>query len=297
MSTGTGRLSVPALPERWRTLLLLLPVLLLDIGAFLLPMGYLLRLSFTAQTSRGAFVGGSWSIDGYQYIVSSDLVHQIFGFTVAFGVGVTLLAVTIGIVYAYAAWQAGRAGRTALLSVAVLSLFTTLVIKLFAVVLVFAPQGVLNDLLTGVGLIPEPVLLVDNLVGAVFGQLYIVTPYAILAVYAVLSTLDRHRVEAARDLGAGRWAAFREVILPHIRPGIAVATVVSFTWSVGAYAAPLLLGSGSEQTTGTLISELLLTQFDWPAAAALSVVTVALVFSALLVVLWRFGGSGGMLDA
>ncbi|WP_299266609.1 ABC transporter permease [Halorientalis sp.] len=297
MSTGTSRLSVPALPDRWRTLLLLLPVLLLDIGAFLVPMGYLLRLSFTAQTSQGAFVEGSWSTDGYQYVVSSDLVHQIFTFTVAFGVGVTLLAVAIGVVYAYAAWQAERAGRIALLSVAVLSLFTTLVIKLFAVVLVFAPQGVLNDLLTGVGLLSEPVLLVDNLVGAVFGQLYIVTPYAILAVYAVLSTLDRHQVEAARDLGAGRWDAFREVILPHIRPGIAVATVVSFTWSIGAYAAPLLLGSGGEQTTGILISELLLTQFDWPAAAALAVITVTLVFSVLMAILWRFDESGGILNA
>ncbi|SDE87099.1 ABC transporter permease [Halorientalis regularis] len=297
MSTGTGRLSVPALPERWRTLLLLLPVLLLDIGAFLVPMGYLLRLSVTARTSQGAFVEGSWSIDGYRYVASSDLVHQIFAFTVSFGVGVTLLAVAIGVVYAYAAWQAGRAGRIALLSVAVLSLFTTLVIKLFAVVLVFAPQGVLNDLLTGVGLLSEPVLLVDNLVGAVLGQLYIVTPYAILAVYAVLSTLDRHQVEAARDLGAGRWDAFREVILPHIRPGIAVATVVSFTWSIGAYAAPLLLGSGSEQTTGILISELLLTQFDWPAAAALAVITVTLVFSILMVILWRFDESGGILNA
>ena len=72
MSTGTGRLSVPALPERWRTLLLLLPVLLLDIGAFLVPMGYLLRLSVTARTSQGAFVEGAGTTNqpqSYRYRV------------------------------------------------------------------------------------------------------------------------------------------------------------------------------------------------------------------------------------
>ncbi|WP_247005407.1 ABC transporter permease [Halorientalis litorea] len=297
MSTEAYRFPVPSVPDRWRTVVLLVPLLVLDVGIFLVPMGYLFRLSFAAPTARGAFAEGSWSVAGYRYVADTGLVHQVFGFTVVFGLLVTVLAVTIGVVYAYAAWRADGAVRALLLSVAVLSLFTTLVVKLFAVLLVFAPQGVLNGLLTASGVVPEPLLLVDNLVGAVLGQLYIVAPYAILATYAVLSALDEQLVEAARDLGAGEWGAFREVVLPHVRPGVAVATVVSFTWSVGAYAAPLLLGSGSEQTTGILISELLLSQFDWPAAAALAVVTVTLVFAALSVTLLRVDGDGGLLDA
>jgi spermidine/putrescine transport system permease protein len=297
MSTEAYRFPVPSVPDRWRTVVLLVPLLVLDVGIFLVPMGYLFRLSFAAPTAGGAFAEGSWSVAGYRYVADTGLVHQVFGFTVVFGLLVTVLAVTIGVVYAYAAWRADGAVRALLLSVAVLSLFTTLVVKLFAVLLVFAPQGVLNGLLTASGVVPEPLLLVDNLVGAVLGQLYIVAPYAILATYAVLSALDEQLVEAARDLGAGEWGAFREVVLPHVRPGVAVATVVSFTWSVGAYAAPLLLGSGSEQTTGILISELLLSQFDWPAAAALAVVTVTLVFAALSVTLLRVDGDGGLLDA
>jgi spermidine/putrescine transport system permease protein len=177
----------------------------------------------------------------------------------------------------------------------VLSLFTTIVVKLFAVVLVFSPRGVVNDLLLGVGVVAEPLLLVDNLAGAVIAQLYIVVPYAILSVYAVLSTLDDRLVEAALDLGADRPRVFREVVLPHVRPGVAVATVIAFTWSVGAYPAPLLLGSGSEQTTAILVSQLLLTQFDWPAAAALAVVTVGVVLAVLLAALWRLDGGGELL--
>jgi spermidine/putrescine transport system permease protein len=294
VTTLSGRL--PSVPERWRTAVLLVPLLALDVGIFLVPMGYLLRLSFTERTDSGAFVEGSWSLDGYRYLAETPLVHEIFGFTLLFGVLVTVLAVGIAVVYAYAAWRATGWPRRLLLGGAICSLFTTIVVKLFAVILVYAPRGVVVDLLLALGVLAEPILLVDNLTGAVLGQLYIVVPYAILAVYAVLSTLDERLVEAAADLGATRWRVFTEVVLPHARPGIAVATVIAFTWSVGSYPAPLLLGSGSEQTTSILVSQLLLTQFDWPAAAALAVVTVGVVLVTLLVGLWRLDDGGALLD-
>ncbi|PSP74329.1 ABC transporter permease [Halobacteriales archaeon QS_3_64_16] len=297
MSTLGRRFGIDALAERWRLLALLVPLLALDLGVFALPMGYLLRISFAARTPGSAFVEGSWSLEGYQYVLESTLVHEIIAFTLVFGVLVTVLSVAIGVVYAYAARQASGWQRTLLLGGAVLSLFTTLVVKLFAVVLVFSPVGVLNDLLLRVGVLGDPLLLIDNLTGAVLAQLYIVLPYSILAVYAVLSTLDEALVEAALDLGADHPRVFREVILPHVRPGIAVGAIISFTWTVGAYAGPLLLGSGSERTIGVLVSELLLSRFDWPAAAALAVVTIVLVFSVLLVALLRLDTRGGVLDA
>lgn len=296
MSLRTGGWNaVPDVSARWRTVALLVPLLLLDVGVFLVPMAYLLRLSLTARTTGGAFVEGSWSLSGYRYVADTALAHEILGFTLLFGAVVTMLAVAVAVVYAYAAWRASGWWRTLLLGGAVLSLFTTIVVKLFAVVLVFSPRGVVNDLLLWLGVVTEPLLLVDNLTGAVLAQLYIVVPYAILAVYAVLSTLDDRLVDAALDLGADRPRVFREVVVPHVRPGIVVATVVSFTWSVGAYPAPLLLGSGSEQTAAILVSQLLLTQFDWPAAAALAVVTVAIVLATLVATLRRFDDGGGLL--
>ncbi|RLM53846.1 ABC transporter permease [Halobellus sp. Atlit-31R] len=296
MSTAVGRL-LPQLGRGSRTAALLLPLLALDVGLFVIPMGYLLRLSFAARTDSGAFAEGSWSLDGYRYLAETPLVHEIVGFTLGFGVVVTVLAVGIATVYAYAAWRARGWARTVLLAGAVLSLFTTLVVKLFAVVLLFSPRGVVNDLLLWFGVVADPLLLVDNLAGAAIAQLYIVVPYAILAVYAVLSTLDDRLVEAALDLGATQRRVFTEVVLPHVRPGLAVATVISFTWSVGAYPAPLLLGSGSEQTTAILVSQLLLTQFDWPPAAALAVFTVAIVATVLAAALWRLDIGGALFDA
>jgi spermidine/putrescine transport system permease protein len=288
--TAVGR----RLDGRWRTVALLAPLLVLDVAIFLVPMGYLGRLSVAGRTTRGAFEEGTWSLDGYRYLGETPLVREVLAFTLLFGVLVTVLSVGVAVVYAYATWRASGPGRAVLLAGAVLSLFTTIVVKLFAVVLVFSPRGVVNDLLLATGLVGEPLLLVDNLAGAVLGQLYIVVPYAILSVYAVLTTLDDRLVEAARDLGASRLAVFREVVLPHVRPGVAVATVVSFTWSVGAYPGPLLLGSGSEQTTAILVSQLLLIDFDWPPAAALAVVTVGVVFVTLLAGLGHLGDGGGL---
>ena len=297
MSAIDRRFGIDALVERWRLIALLIPLLALDLGLFALPMDYLLRISFAGRTPGGAFVEGSWSLDGYRYVLDSALVHEILAFTLLFGVLVTVLSVAIGVVYAYRTRRASGWQRTLLLSGAVLSLFTTLVVKLFAVMLVFSPVGVLNDLLLWVSVLDDPLLLIDNLIGAVLAQLYIVVPYSILAVYAVLSTLEETVVEAALDLGADRPRVFREVILPHVRPGIAVGAVISFTWTVGAYAGSLLLGSGSERTIGVLVSELLLSRFDWPAAAALAVVTIAIVFAVLLAALLRLDSGGGALDA
>jgi spermidine/putrescine transport system permease protein len=207
-----------------------------------------------------------------------------------------VLSVALGTLYAYAVWRSEGRLRTLLLAGVLVSMFTTLVVKLFALRLLLVPNGPVNGLLLGTGLLSEPLALVNNLTGVVLGQLYIVVPYSVLAVYSVLSSVDERTVEAARDLGASGPRAFVEVVLPHAGPGIAVATVVSFTWSVGAYAAPFLLGSNDQRTVGMEVAALLGQDFDWTAAAALAValtVVVLGVLAAAAVGLTRRGGDDG----
>ncbi len=282
VSTRTGRLR-QAVASRTGTGLLL-PLLLFDLLVFVVPFGYLLRISLS-ERSTGAYVEGTWSVEGYTYLLEpSNTISETFLFTLGFGVVVTVVSVTIATLYAHAMWRADGPLRIVLTAGALVSMFTAIVVKLFAALLVYSPDGVLNGLLVSLGLVSEPLRLVNNGVGAVIGQLYIVVPYSILAVYAVLSTVDESLLEAARDLGASSPRAFLEVAVPHAVPGMLVAGVISFTWSIGSYAAPLLLGSGSERTNGVLVSDLLLREFDWPAAAALAVVVTATVLGGLVVV-------------
>jgi len=277
-----------------RTQLLLVPLLLFDLLVFVVPMGYLLRISFARRSvGGGALQKGTWSLDGYQYLLDSPVVATVFTWTLLFAVVTTLLAVGIGTLYAYAAWRASGVTRTVLLAGAVMSMFTTLVVKLFAARVVLSPEGVVNDTLLASGLLDGPLLLVNNEIGVLIGQLYIVLPYTVLAVYSVLTGLDEALVEAATDLGATPVRAVREVVLPHAVPGMAVGGVIAFAWSAGAFAAPVLLGSSSERTVAVQVQRLLDLQFDYPAAAALAVVLTAVVLVVLtlgIVLLRRRGG-------
>lgn len=262
---------------------LVAPLLLFDLLVFVAPFGLLLRISLSERQPARAYADGTWSTGGYEYLLDpSNTLASVLGFTFAFAAVVTVLSVAVATLYAHAMWRANGTLRIVLTSGALVSMFTAIVVKLFAAILVISPDGVLNTALVGSGLLSEPLRLVNNAAGAVIGQLYIVVPYSVLAVYSVLSTVDESLIEAARDLGAGGPSAFREVVIPHAVPGMLVAGVISFTWSVGSYAAPLLLGSGSERTAGIAVSDLLLREFDWPAAAALAITVTLSVVVALL---------------
>jgi spermidine/putrescine transport system permease protein len=272
---------------------LVAPLLLFDLLVFVVPFGYLVRISLTEQATAQAFVRGTWSLDGYRFLAESATIRREFVFTLGFAVVVTALAVGIGLLYAYAMWRAEGPLREALVAGVLVSMFTAIVVKLFAAVLVFSPNGVINAALVGSGMIAVPLMLVNNVPGAVLAQLYIVVPYAVLATFSVLATVDESLVEAARDLGASRPRAFLAVVLPHTVPGLLVAGVIAFTWSVGSYAAPLLLGSGSERTVGVEVADLLLQEFDWSAAAALAVVVTATVIAALTLAYLLMRRQGG----
>lgn len=286
--------AVGRLDRAWRTRLLLAPLVAFDLLVFVVPVGYLLRVSLAGRSTGRALAPGTWSLAGYRYVAESALLARVFGFTMGFAVVATFLAVALGTLYAYAAWRASGPVRTVLLGGVVVSMFTTLVVKLFAALVVFSPNGVFNRTLLAGGVLDEAAVLVNNEVGVMLGQLYVVTPYAVLGVYAVLTDMDDRLVEAAADLGATPWRAAREVVVPHAVPGMAVAGVVSFAWSAGAYAAPLLLGSSTERTVAVEVGNLLLQQYDYPPAAALAVVLTVVVLAVLALGLYGLRRRGGV---
>lgn len=278
-----------------RTRLLLLPLVLFDLLAFVVPMGYLLRVSLSEPSPSRALVRGTWSTESYRFLLDSSVVTQVFGFTMGFAVVATLLAVGIGTLYAYAAWRASRLGRTVLLAGIVMSMFTTLVVKLFAALVVFSPNGVVNEVLLSSGLLETPLMLINNEIGVLIGQLYVVLPYTVLSVYSVLTSLDEHLVEAANDLGATPVQAARAVVLPHAVPGMAVGAVIAFAWSAGGFAAPFLLGSVGERTVAIEVQDRL-TSFNYPVAAALAIVLTVVVLAVLAAGLYALRRRGGASD-
>lgn len=274
------------------THLLLVPLALFEMVFFVAPFLILVRTSLYRQSSEGFFEAG-WTLQAYLDVLTSDVTLSIIAFSFELGVVATVISVIVGLFYAYAIVCADGLPKAVLLFSVVLPLLTTLVVKTYAWVPLLTPEGLVNEVLLSLGLVAEPVWFVPGLVGTVVGQVYIVLPYCVLAIYSVLSTLDWSVVEAARDLGASRPRSFYEVVLPAAMPGVAVAAVVSFAWSVGAYTAPSLLGSGPQTTFAMTVDTLTLTEFNWPLASALSLLMLVTMLVVSLTLFDRLGGAGG----
>ena len=276
-----------------RAKLLLIPTAIFELVFFVIPLLYLTRISLYQPTGSGSYAAGTWAISSYLNVLTSSYIHGIFVFTLKLAVVSTIISVTVGFVYAYAIWRSSGIKRLALLFATVLLLLTTIVAKLYAWVLLLTPEGLINNVLVGSGLVAQPVPLMNNFLGVVIGQVYICLPYAILSIYSVISTLNWETVEAARDLGASRPRSVIEVVVPGALPGIAVATVITWAWGVGAYAAPSILGSSTQRTIAIEVDNRMLTAFNWPEASAMGLLMLLIVLASVLLLfnfLNRYGG-------
>ncbi|QCS42381.1 ABC transporter permease [Natrinema versiforme] len=278
-----------------RALLLMAPLLVFELLLFVAPFLILLRISLTDGSQDLRYAPGTWSISGYTEVFTTDVLLNAITYSIKLGLVATAITVVIATFYAYAIWRAEGVVKSALLFSVILPLLTTLVIKTYAFWPLLSPNGTVNGILTSLNLVSEPIQFVPGTVGMVVGQVYIVLPYAVLAIYSVLSTMDWGIVEAARDLGASRPRSVLEVVVPQAMPGIIVATVISFAWSVGAYAAPGLLGDGQNQAKAfaLVVEKRLLSNPQWEVATAYAVVMLLLMLVSIVlltVTLNRFGG-------
>lgn len=276
-----------------RAKLLIIPLLIYEILFFLVPLAYLFRMSLQEPTADGVFTPGTWSIQGYINVLQSDLIMGMIRFTIEFTIAVTAVTLVLSVFMSYVLWRAKGWLKTMLLFSIILPLLTTLVVKLYAALLLLSPIGPINEALLNFGVVDTPVMMINNFFGTIIGQVYTAMPYATLAIYSVMSTIDWETVEAARDLGASRIRSFYEVVLPLSLPGITVGLVITFAWSVGAYASPALLGSASERTFAIEVERLLLRQFNWAMAGALSILLLVIVLISILLMfalLHRLGG-------
>ncbi|WP_226480934.1 ABC transporter permease [Natrinema amylolyticum] len=275
-----------------RALLLMAPLLVFELLLFVAPFLILLRISLMEGSPDLRYADGTWSLDGYVEVFTNGVLLEPIIYSFKLGVAATGITVVIALFYAYAIWRADGPIKSLLLFSVILPLLTTLVIKTYAFRPLLSPNGTLNDVLLALNLVSEPIQFAPGTVGVIVGQIYIVLPYAVLAIYSVLSTMDWGLVEAARDLGASRPRSFLEVVIPQAMPGIIVATVISFAWSVGAYAAPGLLGA-RDQAFAIEVEKRLLSNLQWEIATAYSVVMLVLMLASVAVLtlaLGRFGG-------
>jgi spermidine/putrescine transport system permease protein len=275
----------------------LVPYFLLFPGAFWLivffvvPMYYMVRLSLDSGTLETGFKF-SWEWSNYKDALS--LYDTPFLRSFYYAGAATIIALLIGYPLAYAiAFKAGR-WKNAMLFAVVAPFFTTYLIRTIAWETILSDNGVVVNSLQSVGILGPDGRLLQTATAVIAGITYNFLPFMVLPIYASLERVDEGLIEAAKDLYSSSRSAFVRVTLPLSAPGLVAGTLLTFIPAVGDYVNAFFLGSTSNHMIGNVIQGLYLTQRDYPAAAALSFVLMAVIMVAVFIYI-RFAGSEALM--
>jgi spermidine/putrescine transport system permease protein len=267
------------------------PYLLLGPGTIWLVLFFVVPLFYMGRLSLESGVVGSlrfdWSWSNYSEALS--LYDTQFVRSFLYAGAATAIALVISYPLAYTiAFRAGK-WRNALLFAVVAPFFTTYLIRTLAWQTILFDESPVVDAFQSVGLLADDGRLLATGGAVIAGLTYNFLPFMILPIYASLERIDERLIEAARDLYASSRQAFWRVTLPLSAPGIVAGTLLTFIPASGDYINAQFLGSTGNQMIGNVIQALYKTQLDYPAAAALSFVLMALIMVAVVIYI-RFAG-------
>jgi len=283
--------STPKSRARQQLTILLGPVTLF-LGIFFAgPLGIMLVFSLLEP---GLYGGVEWNFYHWNYgrllgwadglIEEFDLIYlQVFGRS--FRLALITVALSLIICYPAAYWVSRSPDKWKGFCIFLITLpfFASLIVRLYAWLLILRPTGFLNHVLTSLGLGAEPLDLLFSRTAVLIGMVYIFVPFMFLPIYASIEKLDMSLVEASKDLGAGTFQTFRRIIVPLTLPGIVGGSIIVFIPSLGNFIVPDLLGGAKVVMIGNLIEQQFLYARNWPFGAALSMLLMAAVLVFLLV--------------
>ncbi|HOZ32493.1 MAG TPA: ABC transporter permease [Tabrizicola sp.] len=161
--------------------------------------------------------------------------------------------------------------------------WVNLLIRTVSLKFLIRDNGPLNESLMSLGLISDPLPLVNTNLAVQLGLFYSYLPFMVLPIYAAVERYNFALSEAAADLYASRWTTLREIVLPVVKPGLIAGCILVFVPALGAFLAPDLLGGAKTFMIGSLIDEQFKgSQGNWPFGAAVSMILMTLVLLVLV---------------
>jgi ABC-type spermidine/putrescine transport system permease subunit I len=256
------------------------------LGVFLLLP--LLRVIFSS------FAQPTWTLGNYAKVFDESFYLRSFWYTIEIAFCVTIVCLVIAYPLAYAiANSRGRSQK--LMSVLVLlPLWTSVVIRSYAWLILFQRQGPVNSILLALGWISEPIKILQTSAAVEVGMVHILLPFMILPLVTTMLKVDRTLLRAARVLGARPVKVFTRIYLRLTLPGVTAGCALVFITALGFFITPSLLG-GAQQTMAAMMIEQAVSVFlNWPLASALSTVLLAITLSLYLTFAKLTGGEMGM---
>ncbi len=267
----TGRTLVTSIPFLWLLLF------------FLIPFAIVLKISFSdARIAMPPYepllhwVGNKvveikLNLGNYAFLIEDDLYWKAYLNSIWIAGVSTLLCLLIGYPMSYAIARSKPSTRNILLLLVILPFWTSFLLRVYAWIGILKNNGLINNTLMGLGVIDQPIQMLQTDFAVYIGIVYSYLPFMILPLYANLEKMDLTLLEAAADLGSRPWESFLKVTLPLSVPGIIAGCLLVFIPAVGEFVIPALLGD-----PGTLmIGKVLWTEFfnnrDWPVASAVAI--------------------------
>ena len=270
---------------------LLGPGLIWLILFFVIPLYFMGRLSLESGTLETGFqFTWEWSnfTDSLSRFDSQFLRSFLYAGTA------TVFALLIGYPLAYAIALRGGAWKNALLFAVIAPFFTTYLIRTIAWETILGDQSPVVDTLKAVGLIGDDGRVLATSGAVIAGLTYNFLPFMVLPIYASLERLDQSLIEAAKDLYSSATQAFWRVTLPLSAPGVVAGTLLTFIPAAGDYVNAFYLGGAQQAMIGNRIQSLYLFERDYPTAAALSFVLMAVILAMVFIYI-RFAGSESLM--
>jgi putrescine transport system permease protein len=261
---------------------------------FLVPFAVVLKISLSSavvgippyEPLFGTGDDGSWRlnfhIENYDYLFS-DLQYALAYLGSVRNAAVTALAcLLIGYPMAYAIARARPQWRAGLLMLVVMPFWTSFLIRVYAWIGILKQNGLLNNFLLSLGVIDQPLTIMNTQSAVYIGMIYAYLPFMILPLYSTLEKMDVSLLEAASDLGAKPIRAFLTITLPLSLPGIIAGSLLVFIPAVGEFIIPTLLGGPDTLMIGTVLWNEFFQNRDWPVAATVAVALIVLLVVPLM---------------
>lgn len=256
--------------ERWFFLSLSLPAMALVGMSALAPILYILRQSFLT-------ISGEATLANYAQILGSGLTWSAVTTTLALSGGTLAICLILGIPLALALASTSPKVANRMLVFIMLPLWTSILVRTYGWLVLLRRDGLVNSVLTGSGLLYEPLPMVYNFTGTLIGMAHFMLPLFVLPTYAAMRDIDSNVIRAAASMGASLWRCIWTVILPLSLGGIVSGSIIVFIYTLGFYITPAVLGGGKVNPVAIRIERTLSTFQDWGAASALGVLLLVLV--------------------
>jgi putative spermidine/putrescine transport system permease protein len=259
--------------------------LLLAPGGLVLAVLFLYPLASMGSLSVRTVFPGAWELTGAHYakFVTDPYFQRVTLTTFALALTVTGLTILVGYPVAYYFVRSRARGKHWIFLGVISPLLVSIVVRTIGWTIVLGNEGLVNTALRALGVIREPLALMNSFWTVAVGLVHVLLPFMVLSIASVLGKIDPALEESAEILGASPFWTFWRVTVPLSIQGIAAGSILVFCLTIGAYITPWWLGRGKVLLFSTTIYDQVLVIIDWPFGAAAAMILVAATLGILLV--------------